>query len=583
MADQSEYLLETEPLQGAASAVPARLGHVLVVDDDQDVLTTLQAVLSGEGHDVVGVSSGQAALQVLHQQAFDVLLVDMRLEDVDGLTVLANAMREQPELIGIVLTGYGSLDTAIEALDAGAFSYLLKPCNVEQLKAAVLRGLEKRATAEALRELQRVGEVAARDRADAALREARAREEAARRAAERAAERVAHLQAVTAQLARYMEPQALLEQVVRAATQLLETPIAAVYVLPHPNADFEMAAAEGLDAAQAATLPRQHSLGARALDQRRTLAVDDVRHTPNIALPALASGRKVGSIIVAPIYDGPTPLGVIEVYTPTPRAWTQDEIDLLSSLAAASGVALVSARTHEDLQRATRTRDEVMATVTHDLKTPLTTISGVAQLLKRQAGQPPTPERTERLANGLDTIHKMAATMASLIDELMDTVRLQYGEPVHLDIRRVDLARLAEDVVHDHKPNAPAHELRLERPDSLLLDGDGQRLRRVLDNLVSNAIKYSPDGGTVNVRLAADGAEAVVAVQDCGIGINPEDVPVLFEPFRRGGNTAGIAGSGVGLLSVKRIIELHGGSVDVQSTKGEGTTVTVRLPLKRRR
>lgn len=385
MPDEAQYLLEAEALPPRAVLRATKTGRVLVVDDDEDVLITLGAVLQQEGHQVTGVRDGQMALALLEQADFDVLVVDLRLDDdVDGLAVLHRALQHRPDIVGIVLTGFGTLESAIQALHAGALSYLLKPCNVNQLTAAVVRGLEKRAAAETIRELRLAAARAVEDRAGAQVRESQAREEQAQEAAARASERLAHLQALTEQLAHYMQPQALLEQVVHAAAQLLEFPIAAVFLLPAPEADFELAAAEGLADGRGRRLPRQRSLGAQAVVQRTTLAINDVRHIPDVVLPTLAGGKRVGSIAVAPICDDARPLGVLEVYSPAIHYWTKDEIDLLSSLAAAAGVALAAARTHDELQRATRVRDEVIASVTHDLKTPLTTISGLAQLLKRR-------------------------------------------------------------------------------------------------------------------------------------------------------------------------------------------------------
>lgn len=170
--------------------------------------------------------------------------------------------------------------------------------------------------------------------------------------------------------------------------------------------------------------------------------------------------------------------------------------------------------------------------------------------------------------------------MAYLLDDVMDTVRLQYGEPLELRVGSVDLVSLVREVLHEYPQSDPGHELILHASDSLIGQWDGQRLRRVVENLLSNAIKYSPEGQQVIVRIELQDKTAQLSVQDFGLGIGAEDLPLLFEPFKRGRNAAGIAGSGIGLLSVKRLVELHGGSVDVQSSPGEGSTFTVRLPLK---
>ncbi|HEX6512742.1 MAG TPA: response regulator, partial [Chloroflexota bacterium] len=172
----------------------AGAARVLLVDDDPSVLDTLAAILRTGGYEVLPVATAQAAIEALRRQTIDALVVDLRLSGQDdGLTILSAAVREQPDVVGIVLTGYGTLESAIQALDAGAFSYLLKPCNPDQLQAAVLRGLEKRATARALVELQHAVARAVEDRAEAQLRDAESREAEAREAAARSSRRLSQL------------------------------------------------------------------------------------------------------------------------------------------------------------------------------------------------------------------------------------------------------------------------------------------------------------------------------------------------------------------------------------------------------
>jgi signal transduction histidine kinase len=133
---------------------PAR---ILLVDDDESVMLTMQAVLEMDGYDVTGVMKGSQALAMLGRETFDLVLTDLRLDDLDGLTILGEVRRRSPETVTIMLTGYASLESAVKALREGAYDYLFKPCDVEELRATVARGLEKRQLTRALR--QRVGEL----------------------------------------------------------------------------------------------------------------------------------------------------------------------------------------------------------------------------------------------------------------------------------------------------------------------------------------------------------------------------------------------------------------------------------------
>lgn len=236
------------------------------------------------------------------------------------------------------------------------------------------------------------------------------------------------------------------------------------------------------------------------------------------------------------------------------------------------------------LQELDRDREAFLSAVAHDLKTPLTNIQGQAQLAQRQLDRLALPEGA-RLAERLRGILTATARATALVDEQMDVMRAQSGESLALDRRPADLVALARRVVAEQGQTAPRHRLRLEAaPADLVGDVDADRLARVITNLLSNAVKYSPDGGDVTVRLAreegAGGPWAVLTVADRGLGIPAADLPRIGERFHRGGNVAGrIDGTGLGLAGARQIVAAHGGTLDLASTEGVGTTATVRLPL----
>jgi signal transduction histidine kinase len=227
------------------------------------------------------------------------------------------------------------------------------------------------------------------------------------------------------------------------------------------------------------------------------------------------------------------------------------------------------------------TRDEFMATVSHDLKSPLTFIKGMAHLRRRRA--PQTPD-TMQLLDALEQIEASAGRMAQQLDELVDASRLESGHA--LDLRRdaTDLVALARKAVDEHQQTTDRHVLQVTTELSELVgQWDAVRLGRVLDNLLGNAVKYSPRGGAVEVTIGVDGTVregvAVLSVVDCGEGIPQSDLPHIFERFHRGRNVGRIPGTGIGLAGVQRIVELHNGTISAESQVGLGTTFTLRLPL----
>ncbi len=261
-----------------------------------------------------------------------------------------------------------------------------------------------------------------------------------------------------------------------------------------------------------------------------------------------------------------------------------------------TGRAIAGSKTALDLtevlrrqreEEAVRRRDQILAAVSHDLKTPLTAILGTAQMLARRAARMDHHE-AKYLMEGLDRIHGAGTRMAGMMDELLDAAQLEAGEPLALRPEPTDLVALARDAAADHRHGAAGHELRVDaRVPEVVGTWDCARLRRVLDNLLSNAVKYSPAGSEVVIEVypepaagEADGRGwAVLRVRDRGIGIPAADLPRLFERFHRGSNTGGVPGTGVGLAGARLIVEQHGGSIEVNSREGAGSTVTLRLPL----
>jgi signal transduction histidine kinase len=407
--------------------------------------------------------------------------------------------------------------------------------------------------------------------------EAVARAEADER---RALERARHLQELTVQLGVNLDTSVLFARIVDAVAALLDVTVVGLYLLERPDADFESVAARGLASGQVGSrLPRHVSLAGRAVDQRRLLAIDNVASGDGAVLPRLLGGIPVGAVAVAPIVTDDHQLGAIEVYSPTPRDWESDDLELLAAFAAAVAVALTNVRHLEREQQEIEARDDFLAAASHDLKNPLTVIRGSIQMLERTRARTGALPR-ERLDMSIRTISGSVARMTALIDELLDVARLRMGNPLVLEKAPTDLVALARQIVAIHQPASEKHTIVVDaREPALVGDWDERRLLRVLDNLLSNAIKYSP-GGQIRVGVAREGEWAVLAVQDCGIGIPEADLPHVFERFRRGANVLGrIDGTGIGLAAAAQIIHEHTGSIDLHSREGEGTLVTVRLPL----
>ena len=237
-------------------------------------------------------------------------------------------------------------------------------------------------------------------------------------------------------------------------------------------------------------------------------------------------------------------------------------------------------------EQAARERDDCIAAASHDLKNPLATIQGHAQLLQRSMRRVEQPDPPV-LLEGLERIEAAAKRMTAQIDAMLDVARLQGDQPLQLNPRPTDLVALTRRVVDDLQATSERHTLQLDTAENELTGvWDEVRIERVLANLVANAIKHSPDGGVVTVAVlragSPTGEQAAVRVTDYGVGIPAADLPHIFVRFRRGSNVVGrMVGTGIGLAGARRIVEQHSGSIAVESEEGKGSTFTMCLPLNR--
>jgi PAS domain S-box-containing protein len=309
----------------------------------------------------------------------------------------------------------------------------------------------------------------------------------------------------------------------------------------------------------------------------------------------LATRAGLHAILAVPIRLGDEVLGVMQFIARTIESPDGPLLDLLGIAGNQIGQFIGRKRAEEeraellvreqaalaDAEAAISTRDQLVASVSHDLKNPLSAISGQVQVLQLLATRGRDELPPERLLGSLDAISGTAKRMATLINELLDAVHLQAGLQIELRRRPTDLANLAQQVVANHQQATDKHSLRLVGIESGPIGKwDPDRLERVFDNIVSNAIKYSPNGGEILVQVGRDKGWGVLSVQDPGVGIPTADLPHIFERYRRARNvSAKFAGTGLGLAGAKDLIELHGGTISVTSVEGGGSTFVVRLPL----
>jgi signal transduction histidine kinase len=235
----------------------------------------------------------------------------------------------------------------------------------------------------------------------------------------------------------------------------------------------------------------------------------------------------------------------------------------------------------EAAEAASLVKDEFLATLSHELRTPLNAIIGWTRLLRGGSLSP------EKIRRAVETIERNALAQSRLIEDLLDVSAIVSGK-MSLEIQPMDLAPVIEAALEAARPAAEAKGIQLEReidPEAGPVPGDPGRLQQVVWNLLSNAVKFTPSGGLVRVALERRGSDVALTVSDTGVGIPPDFLAAVFEPFRQAdsGTTRVHGGLGLGLAIVRRLVELHGGAVTVASEgPGRGASFTVRLPLQPR-
>ena len=226
----------------------------------------------------------------------------------------------------------------------------------------------------------------------------------------------------------------------------------------------------------------------------------------------------------------------------------------------------------------TQLQRNFVSMASHEFRTPLTIIDGHAQRLNKLKERIGVDEIVTRAGK----IRAAVLRMTHLIDNLLTSTRLlESGAGLYFHPQDIDLRELVHDVCQLHRESSPGSTIVAELGNrSLRMVGDAKLLSQVFDNLVSNAIKYSPGGGVARITARAEDGWRVVVCEDHGIGIPSADIGRLFERYFRGSNVSGIVGTGVGLNLVKMVVDLHGGDISVESQEGKGSRFTVRLPIK---
>ena len=342
----------------------------------------------------------------------------------------------------------------------------------------------------------------------------------------------------------------------------------------------------GVATAAANDLRETPSLMGRVLRERRTVHVADITNDPTVrdSRAIVQIGARTG--LGVPLLRGDDILGIIILVRIEVRPFSDREIELVESFARQAAIAIENVRLFNEIQEksaqlevANRHKSEFLANMSHELRTPLNAIIGFSEvLLQKMFG-----ELNEQQADYLGDIVSSGRHLLTLINDILDLSKIEAGR-MELELTRFSLVAALSNAVTLVRERATGHGIKLALEVAPPLDeivADERKVKQVVVNLLANAVKFTPDGGSVSVHASETVGAVRIAVRDTGIGIAPEDQQRIFEEFQQARHQTAQSreGTGLGLTLSKRFVELHGGTLSVESKSGQGSTFIVTLPV----
>jgi signal transduction histidine kinase/DNA-binding response OmpR family regulator len=344
-------------------------------------------------------------------------------------------------------------------------------------------------------------------------------------------------------------------------------------------------AAPGPELLEGARVGLDDTVVGRAATERRTLQVPDLTEATSDPYLDLLRSARWRSVVVVPMLRRERVVGSLVIWRRTPGSVDDDTCELLETFASQSSLALTNAQLYRRLERqseelavASRHKSEFLASMSHELRTPLNAVIGFSEvLLERMFG-----EVNERQAEYLGHIHASGKHLLELLNDILDLSKVEAGhmliEPAAVDVRALVDATVS--LVHERALRRGLTLVTEVGADVPLVHADELRTRQVVLNLLTNAVKFTPEGGTVTVRAEPAGTTVEVSVADDGPGISAADQERIFDSFQQGERVMGAQeGTGLGLTLSRRIVELHGGRLWVESELGRGSTFRFTLPV----
>ena len=558
----------------AAAGAPllAPPSRVLVVEDDATVADVLREVLMDEPLELAFATSAEEAIRILGEGCPDLILTDISLPGKSGLDVMRHARSIDPEVAVILMTGYASVQTAIDALRQGASDYVTKPFEeISDIPKTVSRHLRNRRlkveNRALLEQLQRQNEVLQRH------------EQELRERVAQATGNLDTLYRVSMEVGANLELEPRLARVAETAARLVSARAAVVYLQNEENGEFRGVAAHGIEVPTGEENGAQFQAGEGLLGKvadEQAAVREGSPDGPPFEVPGFR-GPVAHEVVAVPMVQEHKSFGVLLVMDRA-EGFSDDDVEFLRMFAAQAAVQVRNSQLFEHTKVLDRLKSDFVAVVSHEIRTPLTSVKGALELLSDTRYFQNNDQQNKLLS----IAHANAERLLLLINDILDFSKLESAS-LPMTMERQSLEPVVQQAVQNLRMQLEERRIKLEMalpgdlPDAML---DAHRITQVVTNLLSNAIKFSPPGGEVRIDVSVTEGVLRLSMRDRGDGIEAKDLPKLFKKFQQidSGSTRKVGGTGLGLVISKGIIEQHGGRIGVESTPGEGSTFWFTLP-----
>ncbi|MBK8903935.1 MAG: hybrid sensor histidine kinase/response regulator [Anaerolineaceae bacterium] len=524
---------------------------VLVVDDNDLNADLLAHRLLDRGHGVMVAQNGRIALDMLAEHPIDIILLDIMMPELTGFELLA-ILKADPKLQYIpviIISAADEVPNIVKGIELGAEDYLPKPFNMALLSARIKASLARKRLY---------------DQEQARLQE------------------IATLQAIDAELNATLDMRRVMEISLNWALRQVGGEAGVMGTLAEDR--LHVLASQGY------TYEIYEDSPFVLLDQlpaaQQALHLGELAYEPQTERAGLLA--RTQSQVVLPLYRETAVIALLVLESTQPNQWQPDDLAFLKRLGNHAAIALANAQLVDAMKVANQAKSEFVSFVSHELKIPMTSIKGYADLLLSGNFGPINEAQT----TFLETIRNNVNRMSRLVSDLTDVSRLESGQ-LHLETRPIQLAEVVDEVASSTRAQIEEKQqtLVLIVPDNLPdVWADRTRLAQILTNLVSNAYKYTPEHGRITIcaeemNSVNEDAEVQpmihVSVADTGLGIKDEEQKAIFNKFFRGSDDEALRspGTGLGLNITKNLVELHDGRIWFESKYREGTTFHFIIPV----